>query len=201
MKSGIRQIAPVAWVALAVLTGLITLSGILFPGWIGVLLLLPALAAWVILLVIYNCWLASWRVVLLTWLAFGILRAGTVGLGEVDGLFGSVAFTLVSVLGFYALLAGYAALIALIVRRDVSVAYLFLPFAIGAPVMLATVQSAGSLLNWFDALMAPSTVLRSLILEPLLLNLTCMWMLGFIAAVPHMFVTIVREVRVGRVKV
>ncbi len=197
MRSAIQQIALIAWIALAVLTGLITLSGILFPAWIGVLLLLPALAAWMTLLLIYNCRLARWRVILLTWSAFGILRAGATGLGEVEGLFGHLTLTLLSVFALYALIAGYGALIALVAHRDVSVAYIFLPLAIGAPAMLVTIRSTGSVLNWFDALLAPSTLLRALILEPLTLSLSCMGMLGFIAIIPHMVVTAIREARRG----
>lgn len=195
MTTTARRVALVAAIALAVLTGASLLASILYPAWIGLILLLPALLAWVVLLVVYHCLLADWRAVLLTWAAFGLLRAGATWLGVSDGILPGVAATLLSVLCVYALIAGYAALIALVIRHDVSVAYIFLPTAIGALVMFLMVQSAGGVMQWFEALTLPSTVGRSLVLEPLLMGLSCMGTLGFIAAVPHMIITVVREMR------
>lgn len=195
MTSTARRVALVAWIVLAVLTGGSLLAGPLFPAWIGAILLLPALSAWVVLLVVYHRLLAGWGAILLLWAAFGLLRAGAAWLGAGDGILRSVVVTLLLVLCLYALIAGYAALIALVIRRDVSVAYIFLPTAIGALVMLLTVQAAGGVAQWFETLASPSTVGRSLTLEPLLLNLSCMGTLGFIAAVPHMIITVVREMR------
>lgn len=195
MTTTARRVALVAAIALAVLTGTSLLAGPFFPAWIGLILLVPALLAWVVLLVVYRCLLADWRAVLLTWAAFGLLRAGATWLGVGDGILLSVAATLLSVLCVYALIAGYAALIALVIRRDVSVAYIFLPTAIGALVTLLTVQSAGGVAQWFETLTSPSTAGRSLVLEPLLLGLSCMGTLGFIAAAPYMIITVVREVR------
>jgi len=100
-----------------------------------------------------------------------------------------------AVLCLYALVAGYGALIALVIRRDVSVAYIFIPIAIGALVMLLTVRSVGGATRWLDALTSATTVGRSLLLGPLVLSLSCMSMLGFIAIVPYMIITGVREVR------
>ncbi len=195
MTPDVRRLAHVAWIGLALLTGLMMLSGVLFPAWIGILLLLPTLTAWVVLLIIHHRWLASWRAILLIWSVFGVLRAAATRPGFGDGLLDGMVATLLAVLGLYALIAGYGALIALIVRRDVSIAYLFLPMVLGVPVMLLTILLSGSMLSWFETLMAPPTVARALLLEPLLLNLSCMSALGFIAAVPHMIVTLVREAR------
>ncbi|MGC8782470.1 MAG: hypothetical protein ACP5UQ_16535 [Anaerolineae bacterium] len=195
MTPDVRRIAHVAWIALAFLTGLMVLSGILFPAWIGILLLLPALTAWAVLLIIHHRWLASWRAILLIWSGFGVLRVATTRPEFGDGPLDGAVVTLLAVFGFYTLIAGYAALIALIVRRDVSIAYVFLPIALGAPIMLVTVQAAGGVMEWFDAFAMRPTFERALILEPLLLSLSCMGTLGFIAVVPHMVVTVVREVR------
>jgi len=185
----------IAWIVLAILTGAMALSGVLFPGWIGVLLLLPALLAWAVLLIAYRRCLASWRAVVLTWALFGLLRGVAVGIDVGNDALSNLIGTVLAVLGLYALLAGYAALLALVLCRDVSVAYLFLPVAIGAPTLLLTVQMAGGVTRWFAALTAPSTVARALVLEPLLLSLSCMEMLGLMALVPHALITLAREAR------
>ena len=195
MTTTVRRIALVAWIAFALLNAAMLLAGSVWPAWIGVLLLIPATLTWAVLLIVYNRLLAHWRSVLLSWLAVGILRTTVTWLGAGAGILGGVVESLLALLCLYALLAGYAALIALVCRRDVSVAYIFVPAAIGALVMLLTVRSAGGVMQWFDALTSAPTVGRSLILEPLLLSLSCMSALGFIAIVPHMICTLVREWR------
>jgi hypothetical protein len=195
MSTAVRRVALVAWIVFAVLTVGSLLAGFIFPAWITLLLILPAILAWGVLLVVYHRWLGQWRGVLLVWLAFGILRAAVTWQGAGDGVLRGTVASLLALLCFYAWMAGYAALIALVIHRDVSVAYIFIPIAIGALVMLLTVRSVGGVTQWFDALTSATTVARSFLLEPLLLSLSCMGMLGFIAVVPYMIITGVREVR------
>lgn len=195
MTTTVRRFALVAWIVFGVLTAGAMLAGFVFPAWLCLILLFLAILVWSALLAMYRCWLAHWRSVLLCWLVFGLLRGAATWLGSGDSVLGGVVASLLAPLYLYAWLAGCAALIALVWHRDVSVAYVFIPTAIGALVMLMTVQAAGGVSQWFDALMSVTTVGRSLVLEPLLLSLSCMGTLGFIALVPHMMITLIREIR------
>jgi hypothetical protein len=190
-----RRAALAAWIALGVLTTGVLLAGLLLPVWISLFMLLPALVVWLVLLIVYNRALAGWRVLVLIWSAFGVLRACATWVGAGADVLRSAIAALLAVVSLYALVAGYAALIALVVHRDVSVADIFIPTALGAMMMVLTVQSAGGVAQWFDALTAPPTIGRLLVLEPLLLSMTCMGTLGFLAVVPHMIITVVREMR------
>jgi hypothetical protein len=189
------RVVRIAWIVLAILTGGISLAGVILPAWLSLLLVLPAILAWSVLLVVYHRTLGQWRGVFLSWLAFGILRAAAAWLGAGDGSPRDVAASLLALLCLYAWLGGYAALVALVIRRDVCVAYIFIPAALGALAMLLTVRSAGGVTQWFDALTSAATVWRALLLEPLLLSLTCMNTLGFIAAVPYVIITVFREMQ------
>jgi hypothetical protein len=195
MTTTTRRVALAAWITFAIFTTGSVLADLILPVGVAVLLLLVAMLAWIVLLVVYNRRLAQWRGVLLCWLAFGLLSGALTWLGAGDGILRGVMVSLVAVLCLYALVAGYAALIALVLRRDVSVAYIFIPIAIGALVMLLTVRSVGGVTQWLDALTSGTNVGPSLLLGPLVLSLSCMSMLGFIAIVPYMIITGVREVR------
>ena len=195
MTTTTRRVALVAWISFAIFTTGSVLADLILSVWVAVLLLLVAMLAWIVLLVVYNRLLAHWRGVLLCWLAFGLLSGAAHLAGRRRWDPAGVMASLVAVLCLYALVAGYAALIALVIRRDVSVAYIFIPIAIGALVMLLTVRSVGGVTQWFDALTSGTNVGPSLLLGPLVLSLSCMSMLGFIAIVPYMIITGVREVR------
>lgn len=195
MTANVRRVALIAWAVLGAFTAAAVLAGSFFSGWLSVLLLLPALLAWGVLLVVHHRWSARWRIVLLSWLTFGLLRGAVAWLGAQSGMLAGFAAQLSVILCMYAWLAGYAALITLVCHRDVSIAYIFLPTAIGALAMLLTVRSAGGVEQWFTALTSATTMRRAVVFEPLMLSLSCMGTLGVIALLPHMFITVVREMR------
>jgi len=196
MSSAVCWIIRIAWAIFALINGLLFIAGHVLPTLVALLLLLPALLAWAVLLAAYNRALGQWRAVLVAWIVFGLLRAVSTAISSatVAGLAANAA-SLVVVLCLCALLAGYATLIALVARRDVSVAYITIFYAVGGITMFWMVHSAGGVANFFDSLLNAAGGNNHIVGGSLLLSLSCMSTLGFIALVPHMIIMAVREIR------
>ena len=197
MSNATRWTAWIAWAIFGLINAAFLLMGHLLSPPVTILLLFVVLVDWIALLVIYNRLLAHWRSVLIAWSVFGLLwvASSTFSMAPMPGLSAN-AVSLITCLALYALLTGCAALIALVIRRDVSVAYVTLFYAIGGIAIFWMVRSAGGLTSFFDGLLGLAPDKHSAAFTgPLLLGLTCMGTLGFIAVVPYMIITAVREVR------
>ncbi|QLQ08564.1 MAG: hypothetical protein HZY76_22985 [Anaerolineae bacterium] len=96
------------------------------------------------LLVRYWRWVGQWRAVVIFWSSYSLLRV-LVDQGNARGWAEVTLAAMMLVL--YAGLAGWLALAALALRRDVSVAYVVLAFAIGPIVLRAQIVQAGEF--WF----------------------------------------------------
>lgn len=197
MLNATRWTTWIVWGIFGLINAAFCLVGHLLSPPIVILLLSLVLVDWIVLLVIYNRLLSHWRSVLIAWSVFGLLwiATSTFSTAPVSGLSAN-AVSLIVFLALYALLTGCVALIALVIRRDVSIAYVTLFYAIGGIVIFWMVRSAGGLTSFFDGLLGLAPDKHSAAFTgPLLLGLACMGTLGFIAVVPYMIITTVREVR------
>lgn len=194
--STVRQITRVAWGLLA-LTNVILLfgmQGLLLCLQLPLLGLLFIVLVW--LLVRYNRPLAQWRAVGLIWFSYTVLRWLSLELhaSGVPFLQGNMA-AFAMLLAVEAMLAGWFALLALAVRRDVSLVYIVMFFVIGAPLLRALVMKAGGVLSFLFGQAAEGPFDRFSISEPLVMSLSCMATLGFIAFLPHLMWLLIKELR------
>lgn len=160
---------------------------------LSVLLLLLLFAMEIGLLARYNRPLAQWRMVGLTWLVYGLARMAADRAGAGASTTGVV---LLMLLALYAMAAGFAALIFLALRRDVSVIYCVLPFAVMPILLLSTIRAAGGLLVllWGPAVQ-PGELAPFTWLEPLVMIFSCMIPVGFVTFWGHLARQVAREQR------
>lgn len=134
------------------------------------------------LLVRYWRWVGQWRAVVIFWSSYSLLRV-LVDQGNARGWAEVTLAAMMLVL--YAGLAGWLALAALALRRDVSVAYVVLAFAIGPIVLRAQIVQAGGVLVWLQNQQTGATVTRFTLAEPVQMMLACMVPLALLTFVPH----------------
>jgi len=160
--------------------------------WIGLALLLPFLAE-IGLLIRYRRVVGQWRMVILAWLAYAILRL------LADRATAAASETLASMLAllvFYALLAGYGALTSLAIRRDVSVAYFLLPFIVMPILLQSQIRASGSLiLAMWGPPTEPGTLTVFTWLEPLVIAFSCMTPLAVVTFWGHFVWLLIQERR------
>ncbi|MCS6846001.1 MAG: hypothetical protein NZ528_17050 [Caldilineales bacterium] len=151
------------------------------------------LLAWELaLLVRYVRWVAQWRAAIAFWTVYALARMAATALAAWGSELGASALMLVAV---YAMLAGYVALAALAIRRDVSVAYLVIAFAAGPVLLLSQVRAAGGVLAWLVGQGREMAVPPFNPLEPALMAISCMATLALVTFVPHFLALLWREWR------
>lgn len=196
MANVVKGITRVAWGLLA-LTNVTLLFGMQgLPLCLQFPLLGFSFIALVWLLIRYNRLLAQWRSAGLIWLAYSILRLFGVRVhsSSVPFLRGNVTI-FAMLLATEAMLIGWFALVALVIRRDVSLTYIVLSFVLGAPLIWALVREAGGVLNFIFGQATRDPFDHFSISEPLAMNFSCMATLGFIAFLPHFVWLLIEELR------
>lgn len=180
---------------LALVRGLF-LAAPTLPGLIQLLLWAVTLVALFWLLGVYNRRIAQWRVVLLIWIVYTGLRwlVTQLPLASAPILTHNLAY-LVTVLIMDALIAGFASLVILAIRRDVSLIYVVLATFVSGMALRSQVQAAGGLLNWLAGIAATSVQDGFTVIEPLIMMSSCMITLGIMAFLPHLLWLVLREVR------
>lgn len=149
---------------------------------LSVLFLLLVFIIEVGLLLRYSRWVGQWRAVVIFWGSYSLLRL----LVDSGVARSSAEVTLVAMLlVLYAGLAGWVALIVLACRRDVSVGYLVLAFAIAPVVFRAQIIQAGGVLGWLQNQQTGATITHFTLAEPVQFMLACMVPLAVLTFVPH----------------
>ena len=102
-------------------------------------------------------------------------------------------------IAIYAMLAGWFAMVALAIRRDVSVAYLVIALAVGPLVLRGQILAAGGVLAWLTGQNSGAEVPPFNPVEPAMMAISCMLVLAFVTFVPHFLILLWREGRGARV--
>lgn len=196
MRTIVKVGTGLAWGALA-LTNVALVLGLQFiPLVLQFLLLGLLLVALFWLLLRYNRPLAQWRAVAASWVLYALFRWLGVGLQSIPEPFvrQNLASAMMT-LAVEVMLVGYFTLLILVIRRDVSLAYVVIFFALGGPLLRALVLDAGGVLNFFFRQTAVDPLSQFALSEPLVMALPCMATLGVIAFIPHLLWLLVRELR------
>ncbi len=195
MAPKIRLLKRIAWGTFAA-TGLaLALAPGILPMWSQWLAFGASLLALLGLLLLYNHALASWRAVLCSWLAYAAFRVLTVRLAGTGSFLETNLAPLAMLLSVEAMFTALGAILALGIRRDVSVAYVALSFGLGAWLMLWMVRSAGGVLKLLTDSMVRDAASVFSISEPVIISLSCMATLGFLTFFPHLLWMLIREAR------
>lgn len=196
MNKAIRLITMIAWGVLGVVRGML-FAVPTAPGWLQIILWIASLSALLWLLVVYNRRMAQWRVVLGFWIAYSGLRwlATRLPMASSVPLLHDHLATLVTVLVMDTLIAGYAALFLLAIRRDVSVAYVIFASFFGGIALRGQIQASGSVLNWLFGMTNVQMQEGFNLIEPLTLAGSCMITLGLLTFLPHLIWLGIREAR------
>jgi hypothetical protein len=188
-----RRLTWVAWAALITTRGLALVAPA--AGAVTVLYFL-SLAGLAWLLIVYNRRLAQWRVVAGIWLAYCAARWLVTRLPLLSVPFLSRNVTgLIVLLVMDTLLAGFASLVILAIRRDVSVAYIALASYGAGLALFSQVRLAGGVLNWLLGAAATEMFDGFTLAEPLIMAGACMFTLGIFTFIPHLVCLLVREAR------
>lgn len=172
-------------------------ASIRIPNWVGLLLLLGLFASEFGLLVLNARGVGQWRVAGFFWAIYVLARIAASQLDE-QGTGAGVTFSMA--IAVYAMFAGWFSLVALAIRRDVSVVYFVAPFAILPIVLRAQVMASGSML----ALLGPSQQLAEFqtfsLMEPIMMVAPCMITLGLVTFVPHFLWLWIKEARRDQIR-
>jgi len=191
-----RIIKLIAWGLFAATNLALLLWAPASPVWFWLPTWMLSLGTLLALLVCYNRALAQWRAGLSAWLAYSGLRLLGIWFQGWAAPFAQAnlgIFTMV--LALDAMLAGLAAITALAIRRDVSVAYVVIFFAVGPALFLTMIQSAGGVLNFLTGSMTRDASTAFTLAEPIIIALSCMSTLGFLTFLPHLLWLGIRELR------
>jgi len=183
----VQKLTWVAWGTFVAIRGLLLVASRL-PGWTEIMLWGISLAALFWLLGVYNRWVARWRVVVSFWAAYAGLHWLITQLALASApILAHNLTNLVAVLIMDTMIAGYAGLVILAIRRDVSVMYVVLATFMGGIALRSQVQAAGGVLNWLLAAATTSMQEEFRAIEPLMMMGSCMITLGIITFLPHLF--------------
>lgn len=194
LLKAIDPLTNIAWglSAIASATVLLGMRGLGF--WVVLLLLGLSLMALAWLVVRYNRVLAQWRSVAVIWTIYFLARMLSVRLQISEITFARQNLAVFALLlAIDATLVGWFALLVLVIRRDVSFAYIVIFFAIGAPLMRMMVISAGGVLGFVERHLAREPLGSFSLIEPVILSFPCMALLGFIALPLHLVRLLIRE--------
>lgn len=195
MTKTVEGITIVAWGVFA-LTRMTLLGAQVWPFWLPLLSWGLSLIALGWLLLRYHRVLAQWRSVLATWLACWVLWLLGMQLRPAAALsMRANLLLLVMVLFLDALIASLFAIVALAIRRDVSVAYVVIFYALGAPLLRNAVNTAGGVLNLFRGLTGSDLFEGFDVVKLALPGLSCMATCGLLTFVPHLIWSGIRELR------
>jgi hypothetical protein len=195
VNKAIRVVTITAWGFLGITRGILFVAPAA-PGWLQILLWIASLGAIAWLLGVYNRRLAQWRAVLGFWAAYSCLRWLATRLPLANGpLLHDHLANLAVILVMDTLIAGYAALCLLAVRRDVSVGYIALATFLGGLALRGQVQVAGGVLNWLLGMAHVEMQEGFNLVEPLTMAGSCMITLGLLTFLPHLVWLTIREAR------
>lgn len=144
------------------------------------------------LLLRYARLVAQWRSIVLFWGVYALARMAAAALGAA-GIDAAATFALLAAI--YAMLAGWFALAALAIRRDVSVAYLVIALAVGPLVLRGQILAAGGVLAWLAGQRGGSELPSFTPLEPAMMAISCMLTLALLTFLPHFLLLLWREWR------
>ncbi len=196
MTRTLKVITAIAWGLFALANVALLLGAKVLPFWLSILLWGLSLIALGWLLFRYNRALAQWRAVLATWLACCALWL--LGMqfrpAEASSIQANLIL-LVMLLFLDALIASLFAIVALAIRRDVSVAYVVIFYALGAPLLRYAVNTAGGVLNFFQGLTGGDLFAGFSVVKLALPGLSCMVTWGFLTFLPHVIWLGIRELR------
>lgn len=195
MHKTIHKLTLAAWGMLAVVRGLFLVAPML-PGWLQIVLWGGSLIALFWLLGAYNRRIAQWRVVIPIWVAYTGLRwlVTQLPLASAPILAHNLTYLVTSLI-MDVLIVGYASLVILAIRRDVSLVYIVVATFVSGLALRSQVGAAGGLLNWLAGITATSVQDGFTVIEPLLMMSSCMITLGLITFIPHLCWLAVRELR------
>lgn len=195
MNKTVRKLTWAAWSILAAVRGLLLVAPML-SGWVQVVLWGISLVALFWLLGVYNRRMARWRFVISVWVGYTGLRWLVTQLPSASSpILAHNLMNLVAVLIMDTLIAGYASLVILAVRRDVSLVYIVVATFVSGVALRGQVQASGGVLNWLLGMAATSMQEEFSVIEPLMMMGSCMITLGIMAFLPHLFLLVLREVR------
>lgn len=195
MNRTLRILTMAAWAILVLTRGLFFVASTL-PDWAQLLTWVLSLVALFWLLGVYNLRVAQWRFVIPVWLAYSGLRWLVTRLPMTsDPILSRNLANLVLVLIMDLLISGFAGLVILAVRRDVSVAYIALATLAGGVALRGQVQVSGGVLNWLLGTAATTMQEGFSAVEPLMMIGSCMITIGIITFLPHLLWLVVRELR------
>ncbi len=161
---------------------------------LGVLLLLLVFLGQFVLLVRHVKLVAQWRSVLAFWAIYSLARIAAYHFDDSgQGTAASVAM-----LGaLYMMFAGWFAIVALAIRRDVSVVYLAVALLIGPILLRAQVMVSGGVMAWLTAGRGAgaAAIEPFSIMEPVVMALSCMMTMALLTFLPHLLVLLWREWR------
>jgi hypothetical protein len=190
-----RVVTITAWGFLGITRGLFFVAPAA-PGWLQIFLWIASLGAIAWLLGVHNRRLAQWRAVFGFWAVYSCLRWLATRLPLAAGpLLHDHLANLVVILVMDALIAGYAALCLLAVRRDVSVSYVVLATLLAGLALRGQVQVAGGVLDWLPGMAQVEMQEGFTLAEPLIMAGSCMITLGLLTFLPHLVWLTIREAR------
>jgi len=196
MTKTLKVITAIAWGLFALANVTLLLRARVLPFWFSLLLWGLSFIALGWLLIRYNRVLAQWRAVLATWLACCALWL--LGMqfrpAEVSSIQANLLLLLM-LLFLDALLASLFAIVDLAIRRDVSVAYVVIFYALGAPLLRNGVNAAGGVLNFFRLLTSEGLFESFNFVKLSLPSLACMVTFGFLTFLPHLIWLGIKELR------
>lgn len=199
LLKAIGPLTALAW-GLFAATGASTLLGMRGLGfWVLLSLVGLSLIALAWLVLRYNRVLAQWRSLIILWSAYSLTRMLNVHLqtSEITFVRHNLA-VFAFLLAIDVTLVGWFALVVLVIRRDVSLAYIVVFFTIGTPLLRMMVIRAGGVLGFFERHLAREPLGSFSLVEPIILSFPCMAMLGFIALPLHLIWLLVREAAARR---
>ncbi len=161
---------------------------------LGVFLLLFVFLGELVLLARHVKLVAQWRSVLAFWAIYSLARIAAYHFHDSgQGTAASVAM-----LGaLYMMFAGWFTIVALAIRRDVSVVYLVVALLIGPILLRAQVMVSGGVMVWLTAGRGTgaAAVEPFSIMEPMVMALSCMITMALLTFLPHLLVLLWREWR------
>ncbi len=161
---------------------------------LGVLLLLLVFLGQFVLLVRHVKLVAQWRSVVAFWAIYSLARIAAYHFNDSgQGTAASVAM-----LGaLYMMFAGWFAIVALAIRRDVSVVYLAIALLIGPILLRAQIMVSGGVMAWLTAGRGAgaAAIEPFSIMEPVVMALSCMMTMALLTFLPHFLVLLWREWR------
>jgi hypothetical protein len=161
---------------------------------LGVLLLLFVFLGEFVLLVRHVKLVAQWRSVLALWAIYSLARIAAFALNEAgQGTAASIAM----LVALYMMFAGWFAIVALAIRRDVSVVYLAIAWLAGPVLLRAQIMASGGVMAWLTAGRgADAAAIEPFnIMEPVVMMLSCMITMALLTFLPHFVVLVWREWR------